>query len=213
MTHPFSPGPVVLRDFSGSDGEGRVTDVPHVKQLPTTGIQPVSRHIDSSPVGAHAGRPIRPEGTPLPILRPVPLPPLDDSQIAGHEAGHCLVAHLMGDTIEKVEMYKGAEGASVTPVHWPPARATLLAGVAAELALDYQVNPVRAQKDMTNAAKLPGDAEGPSAHTLIASHLDALRALQHWLIEARANHAVISGDEVHGCLQELGLSFGSERPA
>lgn len=137
------------------------------------------------------------------------LPPLTDEQIAAHEAGHALVAHLMGDEISEAKMYTGEQSASVRPTNWPPSRATLLGGVAAEHLLGFAVNPVRAAKDMTHAAALPVDPNEPGARTLLAEHQPALDALRAWFTTARQHRVIVPGDEIHAFLTELGCGYGS----
>jgi hypothetical protein len=139
----------------------------------------------------------------------VVMPPLTDEHIAAHEAGHALVAHLMGDRIEVAYMYKGEQSASVKPVDWPPSRATILGGLAAELLLGFTIYPQRAETDRAHAASLPNDPGDPSPRGMLIAHQGALNALRQWFTEARQARLTIPGVDIHAFLETQGCVFGS----
>lgn len=140
------------------------------------------------------------------------VPVLTDEHIAAHEAGHALVAHIMGDTIEAAFMYLGEQKAAVRPTTWPPSRATILAGMAAEVLLGFTVYPQRAANDSRIAADLPQDEGNPSPRAMLMAHRAAFDALRHWFIEARVARQTIPGADVHSFLVTNGCPFGSRTP-
>lgn len=139
------------------------------------------------------------------------VPRLSDEHIAAHEAGHALVAHLMGDTIEAAFMYQGEQRASIKPVTWPPSRASVLAGMAAEVLLGLTIYPQRAAKDSAIAADLPHDPGNPSPRAMLIVHKEAFDALRRWLTEARVARQTIPGADIHAFLDARHCFFGSSR--
>lgn len=144
-------------------------------------------------------------------MSPETVPLLTDEQIATHEAGHALVAHLMGDTIETAFMYQGEQRASIKPASWPPSRATILAGMAAEVLLGFTVYPQRAAKDSTIAAALPHDPGNPSPRGMLMTHKEAFDALRLWFTEARVARQTIPGSDIHSFLDARHCLFGSSK--
>lgn len=136
------------------------------------------------------------------------MPLLTDDQIAAHEAGHALVCHLMGDRIEVVKMYTGPQSASVKPVEWPPSRAAIMAGNAAEVLLGMTVYPERAKNDFTIAAELPVDAGNPSPRRILMTHVEAFDQLRAWFTQAREEQTELDGSQVHDFLEKRGCRFG-----
>lgn len=136
-----------------------------------------------------------------------PMPLLADHQIATHEAGHALVGHLMGDRIGIVKMYTGLQSASVVPVEWPPSRAMVMAGNAAEILFGMTVYPERAEHDLSVAAGLPVDAGNPSPRRMLIAHMEAFEDLRAWFSEARVERRELDGSKVHEFLEARRCAF------
>src|SRR5690349_7436114 len=114
----------------------------------------------------------------------------------------------MGDRIEAVKMYTGPHSASVKPVEWPPRRAPIMTGNAAELPLGMTSSPERAKKDFATAAELPLDAGDPSPRRMLITHLEAFHHLRTRFVQAREEQTELDGSEVHDFLEERGCRFG-----
>lgn len=135
---------------------------------------------------------------------------LSDAKIAGHEAGHALIAHFLGVDIDVVNAYKGERMASVE-VTWPPGttpETTSLvasAGIAAELILGGASYPCASCNDLS---KNSDPAHIGVANQLIEEHHDAFLVLQQCILTARLERTTIDGPVVHELLSRHGVSRG-----
>lgn len=134
---------------------------------------------------------------------------LSDEQIAAHEAGHALVAHLFGEQIAQVDAYNGPQAAKVSFVSAIQAEQIRLAGTCGELAAGFSASPPDACGDM-NGVDLEVPRAEPGALSLLWENGDAHTQLSAAFTSARRERRVITGSEVHNFLEDLGCVFGSQ---
>ena len=107
---------------------------------------------------------------------------MSDEQIAAHEAGHALVAHVLGEAIREVAMHVDDEndvgGATVRlrePVRY---RSTALGGMYTEPHAGFRLYSGKANQDARLGAQLPED--NYSARSLLLNREVAFLELRRW---------------------------------
>jgi hypothetical protein len=138
---------------------------------------------------------------------------MTDKQIAAHEAGHALLAHVLGESIREVAMRVDDEhevnGASVRLHSAVRHQSTALGGMYGEMQAGFPLYSGKAGHDASLAAQLPKDEYSP--RSLLAKYEDVFRDLWSWFEEARTGQRTLSGDDVHAFLTSRGVAFDSAR--
>jgi hypothetical protein len=144
---------------------------------------------------------------------------LTDRGVAVHEAGHALMAHLVGMRIGFAAPFVHEAAGKVILREAVP-RVVALAGMTAGLLTGLRLGSNNCEQDVIVARSQPDDGFGTGWGVLMR-HRPHLDDLARWFLEHRLEARVVlarehlclvlPGDDVHAFLTARGCNFGDEK--